>query len=144
MGAKFAAYLENVEDFDVDIDYRSNSWFMNNYEGKPEEWASDLQKYDMLILGFSDVSSFTDQEDFLYGFQKFVASGKSVILGHDIVQDKSFAYPVYDDASGETAGKVADGLERGSGDIHVSARVERTDGALLFQPERGRFLRKNL
>ena len=49
----------------------------------------------------SDVSSFTDQEDFLYGFQKFVASGKSVILGHDIVQDKSFAYPVYDDASGE-------------------------------------------
>lgn len=101
VGAKFAAYLENVEDFDVDIDYRSNSWFMNNYEGKPEEWASDLQKYDMLILGFSDVSSFTDQEDFLYGFQKFVASGKSVILGHDIVQDKSFAYPVYDDASGE-------------------------------------------
>ncbi len=101
VGAKFAAYLDNVEDFDVDIDYRSNSWFMNNYEGKPEEWASDLQKYDMLILGFSDVSSFTDQEDFLYGFQKFVASGKSVILGHDIVQDKSFAYPSYNESTQE-------------------------------------------
>ncbi len=101
VGAKFAAYLDNVEDFDVDIDYRSNSWFMNNYEGKPEEWASDLQKYDMLILGFSDISSFTDQEDFVYGFQKFVASGKSVILGHDIVQDKSFAYPSYNESTQE-------------------------------------------
>lgn len=70
VGAKFAAYLENVEDFDVDIDYRSNSWFMNNYEGKPEEWASDLQKYDMLILGFSDVSSFYRSGRFLIWFSE--------------------------------------------------------------------------
>ena len=128
VGAKFAAYLENVEDFDVDIDYRSNSWFMNNYEGKPEEWASDLQKYDMLILGFSDVSSFTDQEDFLYGFQKFVASGKSVILGHDIVQDKSFAYPVYDDASGEDSRESG---ECGSVDQATSMYLRELSGQMV-------------
>ncbi|MDD6193607.1 MAG: DUF5057 domain-containing protein [Lachnospiraceae bacterium] len=97
VGAKLAAYLEEVEDYDVVIEYRSNEWFRNNYTGSSEKeakWATDLQTYDMLVLGFDKdpvVPSFTNDEVFIDGFKKFVAAGKSVIMTHDLIQDKSFS-----------------------------------------------------
>lgn len=97
VGAKLAAYLEDVEDYEVSIEYRSNAWFRNNYTGSAEKeakWAGDLQNYDMLVLGFDKdpvTPTFTNNQVFLDGFQKFVEAGKSVILTHDLIQDKSFS-----------------------------------------------------
>lgn len=97
VGAKLNAYLEDVEDYNIVIEYHSNKWFRDNYTGSAEneaKWATDLQSYDMLVLGF-DIDpvtpTFTNNEVFIDGFKKFVAAGKSVILTHDLIQDKSFS-----------------------------------------------------
>ncbi len=135
-GAKFRAYLDAVEDYDVSIEFMDNKYFWNYYEGKLDEykddaayetriaqaketWAEDLQNYDMLVLGFDDGfdnaseqddgATFTDNVIFIYGFEKFVEAGKSVILSHDMVRDRSFSYPVGEGANvlGELGGEAS-------------------------------------
>lgn len=108
-GAKFATYLDAVEDFDVNIEFMKNSdWYSefgesgskaltNGYtkERQIARWKEYLENYDMIIIGFCDMTSFTNDEIFYEGFTDFVNQGKSVILSHDLVSDASFKY-LYD------------------------------------------------
>lgn len=105
-GAKFDAYLDAVEDYNVDIEFLPNrTWYAEYGEygttamsmGYSKEiqiarWKEFLEEYDMLVIGYCDMTSFTNDEIFYEGFVEFVNQGKSVILGHDLVNDASFLY----------------------------------------------------
>lgn len=105
-GAKFAAYLDAVEDFNVNIEFMKNrDWYAEYGEsgskavsmGYTKEvqiarWKEFLEDYDMLIIGYCDMASFTNDDIFYEGFMEFVNQGKSVILSHDLVNDASFLY----------------------------------------------------
>lgn len=105
-GAKFAAYLDAVEDFNVNIEFMKNrDWYAEYGEsgskavsmGYTKEvqiarWKEFLENYDMLIIGYCDMASFTNDDIFYEGFTEFVNQGKSVILSHDLVNDASFLY----------------------------------------------------
>lgn len=99
VGKRFQKYLGSVEDYDIQVTFmenyskKSDVLSFNKYSENAETWTDYLMQYDMLILGFMDEASFTDNEVFLAGFDAFVKAGKSVILSHDMVSDKSFAYP---------------------------------------------------
>ncbi len=93
-GKKFAQYIKTLEDFKIEIEYMDNKTWYLNYSGEREAWASKLMEYDMLVIGFCDSANFTNNEDYLYGFNKFKEAGKSVILSHDLVQDVTFGIPV--------------------------------------------------
>lgn len=95
VGNRFQEYLDGVDDYDINVTFLENEDFYNLYgkDNKVEAWTEYLMGYDMLILGFGDMASFSDNEVFLEGFKEFVDAGKSVILSHDMVYDKSFAYP---------------------------------------------------
>lgn len=124
-GAKFAAYLDAVEDFDVNLEFmRNRVWYDEfgefgstaNSMGYTKErqiarWKEFLEGYDMLIIGYCDMAAFTNDEIFYEGFMEFVNQGKSVILSHDLVSDASFLYmhnnltTVYDPAMRTLAGQ---------------------------------------
>lgn len=124
-GAKFAAYLDAVEDFDVNLEFMKNRvWYAEFGEfgskavsmGYTKEvqiarWKEFLEDYDMLIIGYCDMAAFTNDEIFYEGFMEFVNQGKSVILSHDLVSDASFLYmhnnltTVYDPAMRTLAGQ---------------------------------------
>lgn len=78
------------DDFKIKISYMSNKDWYSKYHNNKEQWAKDLMEYHMLIIGFQDSAKFTNDEDYLYGFEKFREAGKSIILSHDLVQDTSF------------------------------------------------------
>ncbi len=90
VGAKFKKYLDAVEDFDVQMYYMSNYDFYSNFANNPDKWAEYLSEYDMLIIGFRDMATFTNDSTFIYGFEKFKEAGKAIILSHDLTQDASF------------------------------------------------------
>jgi hypothetical protein len=99
VGWKFQKYLSAVDEFDVSITYQKNAdWYAkygagvkdaNGHELTLEErisaWKAELDTYDMLILGFNDLSLFTCDEVFYEGFLYFVEQGKSLIMSHDMV-----------------------------------------------------------
>lgn len=89
VGKKFANYINQVGDFNVEITYMSNSSWWNKYGWKSDRdnWKKDLMQYHMLVIGFKDSANFTNNEDFIYGFEEFRKAGKSIILSHDLVQD---------------------------------------------------------
>lgn len=99
IGKRFQTYLKGVEDYDIQMTFMSNYsqdakvLSFNKYSSDAKKWTDYLMQYDMLILGFQDMAEFTDNEVFLVGFKAFEKAGKSVILSHDMVSDKSFAYP---------------------------------------------------
>lgn len=87
VGRKFKNYVSGLEDFDVNLTFMDNQTWWRTYGGNRTKWTEDLMKYDMLVIGFKDVANFTNDEDYIYGFTKFLEAGKSVILSHDLVQD---------------------------------------------------------
>ncbi|MBQ9392291.1 MAG: DUF5057 domain-containing protein [Lachnospiraceae bacterium] len=89
VGRKFNNYTRGLEDFNIQIEFKQNSDWYRTYHGRREEWARDIMNYHMLVIGFKDVAYFTNDEDFIYGFEKFREAGKSIILSHDLVQDAS-------------------------------------------------------
>lgn len=105
-GAKFEAYLDAVEDFNVNIEFMKNrDWYAEygeygskavsmgySKEVQTARWKEFLEDYDMLIIGYCDMASFTNDDIFYEGFMEFVNQGKSVILSHDLVNDASFLY----------------------------------------------------
>lgn len=105
-GAKFDAYLNAVEDFAVNLEFmRNTDWYAEFGEkgsravrmGYTKEmqiarWKEYLEDYDMLIIGYCDMASFTNDDIFYEGFMEFVNQGKSAILSHDLVSDASFLY----------------------------------------------------
>lgn len=104
-GAKFAAYLGAVNDFNVNLSYLKNTdWYQQfglngetaaasgKTEGELKElmiqkWKTYLDDVDMLVIGFKDKATFTNDEVFYAGFMDFVNQGKSVILSHDLIKD---------------------------------------------------------
>ncbi|MGN0416139.1 MAG: DUF5057 domain-containing protein [Agathobacter sp.] len=98
--AKFEKYLENVNEFDVNIQFLINSdWYVLfgdtsvDAEGKTvdqeqriENWKSFLAEYDMVVLGFIDSNSFSEDPVFVEGINDFINQGKSMIFSHDLVQ----------------------------------------------------------
>lgn len=99
IGRRFQSYLKGVDDYDIQVTFMSNYstdskvLSFNKYSSDAKKWTDYLMQYDMLILGFQDMAEFTDNEVFLTGFKAFEKAGKSIILSHDMVSDKSFAYP---------------------------------------------------
>lgn len=98
--AKFEKYLDNVGEFDVQIQLLLNSdWetlFGDNAvdaEGniltsqqKADNWKQFLSGYDMVVLGFIDSNSFSENPVFVEGINDFISQGKSMIFSHDLVQ----------------------------------------------------------
>lgn len=95
VGKRFREYLDGVEDYDIRVTFLQNEDFYRTYgkDNKAKAWTEYLMGYDMLILGFQDSASFSDNPVFLEGFKAFVNAGKSVMLSHDMVYDRSFCYP---------------------------------------------------
>lgn len=78
-----------VKDFNIQVDFMDNDYWMQVYGGDKEKWSSALMEYDMIIIGFKDMAKFTNNENYIYGFEKFREAGKSVILSHDLCEDAS-------------------------------------------------------
>lgn len=106
IGRRFQQYLNDVDDYKIEVTFMDNNSadtasvrkntatdYYNKHNQTAEAWTEYLMEYDMLILGFRDFASFTDDKIFLEGFKAFVDSGHSVILSHDMVSDITFAYP---------------------------------------------------
>ena len=89
VGRKFRAYTGQLEDFNVQIEFMDNQtwWRTYGYNDNRTGWTDKLMTYDMLVIGFRDVATFTNDETYIYGFEKFREAGKAVILSHDLVQD---------------------------------------------------------
>ncbi|MEG0805831.1 MAG: DUF5057 domain-containing protein [Lachnospiraceae bacterium] len=93
---QFQRFFDGVDEFNIQIEFLQNkSWYSKfgklvHKESKEElvtQWKAYLDQYDMLILGFNDCCSYTDDEIFNEGFQYFSDCGKSIILSHDIAKD---------------------------------------------------------
>ncbi|MCR4610320.1 MAG: DUF5057 domain-containing protein, partial [Lachnospiraceae bacterium] len=88
----------------------NNKWYddYGRYQRK-EEWKNYLMQYDMLIIGFKDNASFTNDETFLYGYEAFRDAGKAIILSHDVVQDPTGGDAINNDVQyylRDTAGQL--------------------------------------
>lgn len=97
--SQFKTYLDCVEDFNITVDYLENEdWkkrFSDNLQYKTEAekiqaWKDYLDQYDMVILGYCDMCSFTSSKIYQEGFSYFVESGKSVMISHDMVKDETY------------------------------------------------------
>ncbi len=91
---KYINDVKNMGDFDIQVSYLKNKDWYNtfeknggNSEANREKWKKYLMDYDMLIIGYKDSASFTNDELFIYGFEQFRQAGKSIILSHDLVSD---------------------------------------------------------
>lgn len=94
-GAKFKKYLDCVDEYKINLQYQHNvEWYQKYGEGgsagetveqRTAAWKAELDTYDMLILGFNDMSTFTSNPVFYEGFKYFEEQGKSIIMSHDMV-----------------------------------------------------------
>lgn len=86
---KFRTYLDAVDEYEITLDYLSNTKWLEKFKNNVAAWIDYLDSYDMLILGFNDNCTFTNNDVFYQGFVQFKDSGKSVIMSHDMVKDTS-------------------------------------------------------
>ena len=77
----------NIEDFDIQVDYMNNTYWTYMYGSGKRDWTKELMKYDMLMVGYKDSASFTNNATYIEGFEAFRQAGKSIILTHDLVSD---------------------------------------------------------
>lgn len=87
--SKFRTYLDAVDEYEITLDYLSNTKWLEKFKNNVAAWSDYLDSYDMLILGFNDNCTFTNNDVFYQGFMQFKDSGKSVITSHDMVKDTS-------------------------------------------------------
>lgn len=104
---KFRKYLSAVNDFDVSVEILRNADWANMFnvtrqygesdeefqarkEQKIEEWKTYLDGYDMLMIGFKDITAFTNNDIYQAGFEYFAEQDKSLILSHDLVKDETY------------------------------------------------------
>lgn len=80
---RFRKYLSRVEEFNVDIECISNAEFERRFQKD----SGFLEGYDMLVLGFQDVASFTDNGKIKDAVVAFANNGKSIIFCHDMLID---------------------------------------------------------
>lgn len=96
-GAKFAAYASAVADCNVEITFLQNSdWYRtygengsyaNSNHATKEELVERFKAYlddvDVLVIGYGDEASLTNDEVFYEAYTDFVDQGKGVILSHE-------------------------------------------------------------
>jgi hypothetical protein len=89
---KFQKFLNSIAEYKVNIKYMTNSQFLQlfkNCTGSPVAGKYDyLTEYDMLILGFRDTCSYTNNKYANQNILDFISQGKSVIFSHDVIWDK--------------------------------------------------------
>ena len=79
------------------VKYLTNSQWLQKYNDK-KKWADYLMNnYDMLIIGMKDKAVFTNNENFLYGFEVFRSAGKPIIMTHDVVEAEDSDSSISDD-----------------------------------------------
>lgn len=96
---QFQAYSKSVKEYRIEAEFLGNAEWSRKFayngreeqerEKKLQEWKDFLEEYDMLILGFGDQCTFTDNDIYYEGFEDFISRGKSVILSHDMGKDTS-------------------------------------------------------
>lgn len=88
----FKKYLNSIAEYKVNITFMSNSQFLQLYKncsGNPVAGKYDyLKDYDMLILGFRDTCSYTNNKYANQNILDFISQGKSIIFSHDVIWDK--------------------------------------------------------
>lgn len=88
----FQKYLNSIAEYKVNITFMSNTQFLQLYQnctGNPVAGKFDyLKDYDMLILGFRDTCSYTNNKYANQNILDFISQGKSIIFSHDVIWDK--------------------------------------------------------
>ncbi len=88
----FQKYLNSIAEYKVNITFMGNAQFLQLYRncsGNPVAGKYDfLKDYDMLILGFRDTCSYTNNKYANQNILDFINQGKSVIFSHDVIWDK--------------------------------------------------------
>lgn len=88
---RFQKYLNSVPEFNVTITYMTNKQFLALYKycsGNPTPNTYPyLDDYDMLIIGFRDMCSYTNNQYANQNINDFINKGKSVIFSHDVIWD---------------------------------------------------------
>ncbi|HHV12642.1 MAG TPA: DUF5057 domain-containing protein [Clostridiales bacterium] len=89
--SRFQRYLGSVAEYNVNITFMTNSQFLAMYsrcsgDATPNKYDF-LEDYDMLILGFRDCCSYTNNPYANQNILDFIAEGKSIIFSHDVIWD---------------------------------------------------------
>ncbi len=89
----FQKFLSSVPEYKVSITYMDNATFLSKYSKYNGQTVVSgkydvLDNYDMLILGFRDTCSYTNNKYANQDILDFINQGKSVIFSHDVIWDK--------------------------------------------------------
>ncbi len=83
---RFQRYLQSVAEYKVNITCMTNQQFLAKFTvGHYDDFLED---YDMLILGFRDCCSYTNNPAAHQEIKDFINQGKSIIFSHDVIWDK--------------------------------------------------------
>lgn len=101
---QFQRYISCVDEYDITLDFMENKDWMEKFDPDTKGfdssaittqasnismWKQYLDEYDMLILGFNDDCTYTNNYIYNEGFKYFANQGKSIILSHDMIRDNS-------------------------------------------------------
>lgn len=84
-GNKFKELINKVKEFKIEVVTVSATTYATGYNADPEHYFEKCvngQEADMLIMGFGDSYSITDEKS-MYGIIEFISSGKPVLFTHD-------------------------------------------------------------
>ena len=85
----FQNYLKAVEDFDIEIEDMK----VSNFEDLEENAGTELDKYQVLILGFDDVyQDISNDHGQVDAIKDYIKSGRSVIFAHDTTSYLNYNY----------------------------------------------------
>lgn len=81
VGSKFREYVDNIEDYKLNIKYMRSSEFGDKYKGSTVE---QLEKdYNMIIIGFADCYRIVDQNGSVDLLKQYINRGNPVLFTHD-------------------------------------------------------------
>ncbi|MGN0485208.1 MAG: DUF5057 domain-containing protein [Lachnospiraceae bacterium] len=98
-GRLFEQYTSTLPDHDIQLTFMKNVDWKNTYGDTEDEttnaqhlaaWEKYLAQYDMIVMGYQDVAMYTDSTIFHTALKNFLASGKSIIVSHDMIKDNQF------------------------------------------------------
>lgn len=81
VGSKFREYVDNIEDYKLNIKYKSSSEFGEEYKGWTVERLEEY--YDMIIIGFADCYRIVDQNGCVDLLKQYINRGNPVLFTHD-------------------------------------------------------------
>lgn len=77
----FARLLSQVNDYELEITYRSSNDFGNLCAGKDVKFFED--NYDMIIMGFNDMYAITDRNNSIQIIKDYINNGNPILFTHD-------------------------------------------------------------